>query len=301
MQAGTTTVAITTGSKTIADLLGRAAEQYGDRVAARHKTDGAWHDVTFAADGRDRPGGRPRAHRPRDRAGRARLPPRQDARGVDVVRLRRRERRRRRRAHLRHELARGMRVGRGQLRGRRGHLRGRRAAREDRRRPRPSAEPAHARRDRPRGRHGGRDRARRGPRAGPHPRRGRARGPGRRGQARGHVHDHLHVGDDRPAEGLRPLPRQLPPDARHVRDARRPARPRGDLPLPPPRPRLRPARPAAVRRRRRRDRVLRRGPGPDRPRAAGDQADLPAERPADLREGLHARHGLPARARSRPR
>ena len=78
--------------------------------------------------------------------------------------------------------------------------------------------------DRPRGRHGGRDRARRGPRAGPHPRRGRARGARRRGHARGHVHDHLHVGDDRPAEGLRALPRQLPADARHVRDARRPAR-----------------------------------------------------------------------------
>jgi long-chain acyl-CoA synthetase len=51
MQAGTTTVATTTGSKTIADLLGRAAEQYGDRVAARHKADGAWHDVTFAQAG----------------------------------------------------------------------------------------------------------------------------------------------------------------------------------------------------------------------------------------------------------
>jgi long-chain acyl-CoA synthetase len=48
MPAGTTTVATTTGSKTIADLIGRAAEQYGDRVAARHKVDGTWHDVTFA-------------------------------------------------------------------------------------------------------------------------------------------------------------------------------------------------------------------------------------------------------------
>jgi long-chain acyl-CoA synthetase len=48
MQAGTTTVATSTGSKTIADLLGRAAEQYADRVAARHKADGAWVDVTYA-------------------------------------------------------------------------------------------------------------------------------------------------------------------------------------------------------------------------------------------------------------
>jgi long-chain acyl-CoA synthetase len=48
MQAGSTTVATSTGSKTIADLVGRAAEQYGDRVAARHKVDGAWRDVTYA-------------------------------------------------------------------------------------------------------------------------------------------------------------------------------------------------------------------------------------------------------------
>jgi long-chain acyl-CoA synthetase len=48
MQAGTTTVATSTGSRTIADLLGRAAEQYADRVAARHKADGAWVDVTYA-------------------------------------------------------------------------------------------------------------------------------------------------------------------------------------------------------------------------------------------------------------
>jgi long-chain acyl-CoA synthetase len=48
MQAGTTTVATSTGSKTIADLLGRAAGQYADRVAARHKTGGAWVDVTYA-------------------------------------------------------------------------------------------------------------------------------------------------------------------------------------------------------------------------------------------------------------
>ena len=51
MQAGTTTVATSTGSKTIADLLGRAAEQYADRVAARHKVDGAWVDVTYAQAG----------------------------------------------------------------------------------------------------------------------------------------------------------------------------------------------------------------------------------------------------------
>jgi long-chain acyl-CoA synthetase len=51
MQAGTSTVATSTGSKTIADLIGRAADQYGDRVAARYKADGAWHEVTFAQAG----------------------------------------------------------------------------------------------------------------------------------------------------------------------------------------------------------------------------------------------------------
>jgi long-chain acyl-CoA synthetase len=35
-----------TGSKTIADLLPLAAERYGERVAVKHKRDGAWHDVT---------------------------------------------------------------------------------------------------------------------------------------------------------------------------------------------------------------------------------------------------------------
>jgi long-chain acyl-CoA synthetase len=48
MQAGATVPVQTTGSKSIADLIGRAAEQYGDRVAARHKVDGDWRDVTFA-------------------------------------------------------------------------------------------------------------------------------------------------------------------------------------------------------------------------------------------------------------
>jgi long-chain acyl-CoA synthetase len=46
MQAGTATQS--TGSKTIADMIGRAADRYGDRVAAIHKVDGAWREVTFA-------------------------------------------------------------------------------------------------------------------------------------------------------------------------------------------------------------------------------------------------------------
>src|SRR3982074_3773558 len=47
MEAGTTPAG-GTGSTTIADLCARAAEQYGDQVAIKHKVDGAWRDVTFA-------------------------------------------------------------------------------------------------------------------------------------------------------------------------------------------------------------------------------------------------------------
>jgi long-chain acyl-CoA synthetase len=47
MEAGTA-AARATGSKTIADLMARAAEQFADRVALRHKVDEEWRDVTFA-------------------------------------------------------------------------------------------------------------------------------------------------------------------------------------------------------------------------------------------------------------
>ncbi len=36
------------GPRTIADLAGVAGEQFGDRVAARYKRDGEWHEMTFA-------------------------------------------------------------------------------------------------------------------------------------------------------------------------------------------------------------------------------------------------------------
>ena len=36
-----------TGSSTIADLFGIAAEKFADRVAVRYKQDGEWHDVTY--------------------------------------------------------------------------------------------------------------------------------------------------------------------------------------------------------------------------------------------------------------
>ena len=34
--------------RTIAELAGATAEQFGDQVAARYKRDGEWHDQTFA-------------------------------------------------------------------------------------------------------------------------------------------------------------------------------------------------------------------------------------------------------------
>src|SRR6188472_53799 len=47
MEAGTA-ASHSTGSKTIADLMVCAAEQFADRVAVRHKVDGEWRDVTYA-------------------------------------------------------------------------------------------------------------------------------------------------------------------------------------------------------------------------------------------------------------
>ena len=77
-----------TGSRTIADLLPLAAEKHADAVAIRHKVDDEWRDVTFAEVGEIVPeiglglidlGIEP---------GRARLHPRQHAARVDLRRLR---------------------------------------------------------------------------------------------------------------------------------------------------------------------------------------------------------------------
>jgi long-chain acyl-CoA synthetase len=46
-----TAAARSTGSKTIADLMARAAEQSAERIALRHKTGGEWSDVTYAEAG----------------------------------------------------------------------------------------------------------------------------------------------------------------------------------------------------------------------------------------------------------
>src|SRR5471032_1554630 len=39
--------ATTTGSKTIADLVSRAAAEHGERTAVRYKRDGRWQDVSY--------------------------------------------------------------------------------------------------------------------------------------------------------------------------------------------------------------------------------------------------------------
>src|SRR3954447_21578666 len=46
MEAGTAAQP-TTASKTIADLLPKAAAMYGDKVAEKHKVGGEWREVTF--------------------------------------------------------------------------------------------------------------------------------------------------------------------------------------------------------------------------------------------------------------
>ena len=167
-------------------------------------------------------------------------------------------------------------------------LRGRGAGGEDRRRPRPAAQARGDHLDRA----GARARSRSTRCASAAAARDAARGrrARRRRQARGPVHDHLHVRHDRPAQGLRADPRQLPPGHQHVRGDRRHRGGRARLPVPPARALLRAADPAAVRGPRRAAHLLERRPEPDRAGPDGDQAGLPAERPAHLREDLHARH-----------
>ena len=140
MEAGTAPP--TTGSKTIADLMPRAAEHTATSVALRHKVDGEWHDVTFAEVGEIVSRDRPRPDRPGHPARRARLacsPTR--ARNGPTAPSRLSGAGGGRRPDLPDQLARGVRVGRRELRVGRRHLRGRRAGREDRRRPRARCPP----------------------------------------------------------------------------------------------------------------------------------------------------------------
>ena len=110
------------------------------------------------------------------------------------------------------------------------------------------------------------------------------------GHARRHLHLHLHVGDDRPAEGLRHLPRQLPRDARHGRREERPRRRRrAHVPLPATRPLVRAADPVRQLRARRFDRLLGARSAADRAEPHRGQAHLLPVGAADLREDLHRR------------
>jgi long-chain acyl-CoA synthetase len=45
--ANQSTVAESTGSTTIADLMGRATERFTERVAVRHKVGDDWRDMTY--------------------------------------------------------------------------------------------------------------------------------------------------------------------------------------------------------------------------------------------------------------
>src|SRR3954454_10688352 len=47
MEAGTAPQQQTTASRTIADLLPKASELYGEKVAERYKVDGEWREVSF--------------------------------------------------------------------------------------------------------------------------------------------------------------------------------------------------------------------------------------------------------------
>ena len=123
--------------------------------------------------------------------------------GVGAVRFCARPRGRDRRGDLRQFLAPRRAFHPRALGGGRCPLRGRRAAREGRSHSRrPASAPARADLRGPPGAGRGRRRSRRR-----QPDRvGRARGADRRG---GHLHVHLHLGDDRPAEGLHDPPPQL--------------------------------------------------------------------------------------------
>ena len=116
-----------------------------------------------------------------------------------------------------------------------------------------------------------------------------------RGHPGRHLHDHLHVGHNRPAQGLRHLARQLPLDADDVGHGERAGGRRDRLPLPAARPQLRAADPAAERRPRRQHRLLGARPAEDRAQPLRGQARSLPLGAAHLREDLHRgdrrRHG----------
>ena len=205
-----------TGSATIADMMARAAERFGDRPAAKYKRDGTWHDVSFAEVGRDRLRDRARADRPRPGARRPRrrccAPPAPEwtyadfaitsAGGVVVP------------IYPTNSPTECAWVA-GNSESRFIVCEDAVAGGEDHRGARRAARARGRDRDRRERRRRRRDLARGPARARPRPRRRRGRRARRGRQARGPVHLHLHLGHHRPAEGLRALARQLPRGARH--------------------------------------------------------------------------------------
>ena len=140
MQETTAGSAQGTGSVTIADIVGLAAERYGERPAARFKRDDEWREVSYtdlAATVSEIARGLIDLGL---ESGRPRRPAVHDPRRVDVRGLRDHVRGRGRRPDLPDQLARGMRVGRQQLRVTLRRGRGRHPGREDPRRPRAAAE-----------------------------------------------------------------------------------------------------------------------------------------------------------------
>ena len=171
-------------------------------------------------------------------------------------------------------------------------LRGRRPGGQDRRRsatscPRSSTIDRH----RPGGRRRRRDRARRPARARPRPRRRPSCRARREAVTPEDPYTFIYTsGTTGPPKGCVLTHGNYRERAQHVRGDRRARGGRRRLPLPAARARLRAADPAAGDRPRRHDRLLRRRPEADRPRAEGGPPDLPAVGAADLREDLHARH-----------
>ena len=207
-----------TGSVTIADIVGLAAERYGERAAARFKRDDEWREVSYTRAGGDGLRDRPRARGSRAAAGRPCRPAVHDPRRVDVRGLRDHVRRRVvvpiYPTNSPEECAWVV-----------GNSESRFVVCEDAaqvakivavRDQLPqleqiiSIEPVEgaicvdALRERGRARDAGEIAARIA-----------------RGQARGPVHDHLHVRHDRAAEGLRAHARQLPAGHPHVRGDQR--------------------------------------------------------------------------------
>ena len=211
-----------TGSRTIADMMGLAAERYGDRTAADVQARRRVGRGLLPRARRDRLGDRPRADRPR--ASRPATAPRCCARTRPEWTY----------ASFGITSAGGVVVpiyptnSPEECEWVAGNSESRFVIAEDASQvakiaagARPAAAARGGHRDRPERRRRRRDPARRPARARPRPRRRRGGRARRRGLARGPVHLHLHLRHHRAAEGLRARPRQLPHRRHDVRDAPR--------------------------------------------------------------------------------